>query len=379
MRTEKIRMGMVGGGIGAFIGPIHRIASRMDDQYQLVAGVFSNIEDENIASAELLYVDPTRCYENFSDMFAQESQREDGIEVVVIVTPNHLHFSAAKAALEHGLAVICEKPMTITFEQAKELHQLAEQSNTPFLLTHTYCGYPLAQEARDLIQQGEIGELISFSVEYLQEWLNEKPAADNRQAAWRMDPKLAGAAGCLGDIGTHAFQLASYITGRSLQSLTAQLDYAVEGRLVDDNVHATLNMQGNLRGHLWASQTAPGHENALRIRVIGSKASLEWAQETPNELWFAPYNAPKQRITRRAEFLSPFAAQNTRTPGGHPEGYLEAFSNLYAQFAKVIRGDRSYADYLPNTLTGLQGLQFIESALASHEQDGALITVEEPL
>ncbi|MGF1721381.1 Gfo/Idh/MocA family oxidoreductase [Vibrio kyushuensis] len=374
--SKRIRIGMIGGGLGAFIGPIHRIAARLDDQYQLVSGVFSHNEANNTESAKQLHIESSRCYSNYHLMFEQERLREDGIEAVIIVTPNHLHFDAAKAALEVGLAVICEKPMTLSFAQAKELHDLEKHANVPFLLTHTYCGYPLVQEAKARIEQGKLGDIVSFSVEYLQEWLTEKPESDNRQAVWRLNPELAGAAGCLGDIGTHAFQLASYVTGRSLTSISANLNRFIEGRLVDDNVQASLTLEGNLQGQLWASQTAAGHENALRIRVIGTKASIEWAQESPNELWFTPYNAPRQRITRRADFLNPFAASNTRTPGGHPEGYLEAFGNLYCQFASVIRGNNEYAHWLPNAATGLQGLQFIESAILSNNRNGARIDVE---
>lgn len=374
--NKKIKMGMVGGGIGAFIGPIHRIASRLDDQYELVAGVFSNVPEENSESGQLLRIETERCYDHYDAMFRAESSRDDGIDVVVIVTPNHLHFNVAKAALKAGIAVICEKPMTLTYEESLELHHLAQQKGAPFLLTHTYCGYPLVQEAKARIKNGELGEILSFSVEYLQEWLTEEPEESNRQAAWRLDPKLAGAAGCLGDIGTHAFQLASYMIGQPLTQISATLTHSLPGRLVDDNVQATLVLGDSVHGQLWASQTAPGHENALRIRVIGQKASLEWAQEDPNILWVCPYGQPRQRVTRRAEFLTDFAASNTRTPGGHPEGYLEAFGNLYNQFAQQIRNPITNNLWLPSTKTGLDGLQFIEHAIASNKERGAWLPVE---
>ncbi|EAR08038.1 oxidoreductase, Gfo/Idh/MocA family protein [Reinekea sp. MED297] len=349
----------------------------MDDQYELVAGVFSNIEQENTESAELLGVASERCYADYREMFAVEAEREDGIEVVVIVTPNFLHFEVAKAALEAGLAVICEKPMTLTLAEAIELDQLAESTGAPFLLTHTYSGYPLVQEARQLIADGEIGDVLTFSVQYLQEWLTKEPEKNDRQAAWRLDAKLAGAAGCLGDIGTHAFQLASYIMDADLTSISANLTRSIPSRQVDDNVHATLVFNDHIRGHLWASQTAPGIENNLNIKVVGRKATLEWSQEEPNVMWLRPYGEPSKRITRRAEFLGEYAASSTRTPGGHPEGYLEAFANLYSKFAEKIRKQGFKKGWLADTRTGVQGMQFIELAIESDQRGGEWVHVGE--
>ena len=373
--NNRIRLGMVGGGLGAFIGPIHRMAARLDGHYELCAGVFSDTPEENLASARQFGIAEDRCYEDFTRLFEQEAQRQDGIEVVAIVTPNHLHFDVAKAAMTHGIAVICEKPMTLTLEEARGLEVLARDTGVPYLLTHTYCGYPMVQEARHRIQRGDLGEIMSFSVEYLQEWLTEAPEDSNRQAAWRLNPKIAGAAGCLGDIGTHAFQLASYMIDEPLTAISAKLGHAIPSRQVDDNVQATLELGDRIRGHLWASQTAPGFENALSVRVVGRKASVEWRQESPNELWFCPLGQPRQKITRRPDFLSEFAASNTRTPGGHPEGYLEAFGNLYQQFAKVLRQEIPEQKELPGVNTGVQALAFIEHAMASDRQGGAWVVV----
>lgn len=374
---NRIRLGMIGGGQGAFIGAVHRHAARLDDRYELVAGVFSARPDVNRASAEELRVDPGRCYNDVPALIAGESGREDGVQAVAIVTPNHLHFEAAKACLEAGLHVICEKPMTLTADEAETLAKQAEQKQVQLLLTHPYVGYPLVQHARTMVKRGDLGPLRMVNVEYVQEWLAEAPGPDNKQADWRLDPKRAGAAGCLGDIGTHAYQLSAFISGLTLDAVSADLSVMVEGRQLDDNVQALLRYTSGAKGMLWASQCAPGFENGLRIRVVGERASLEWAQENPNELWFAPLNAPRQRITRRDDWLDDEINRSVRIPGGHPEGYIEAFANLYQALADTLNGDP--AAWLPDAHTGVDGLHFISAVLRSSRADGAWATVPPPV
>ncbi|MBD3896829.1 Gfo/Idh/MocA family oxidoreductase [Halomonas sp. ML-15] len=360
---------MIGGGQGAFIGGVHRMAARLDDRFELVAGAFSSQAERNLATASELGVDKTRCYTNHETLLAGETARKDGADVVAIVTPNHLHFPVAMAALEAGLHVICEKPMTLTLEEAERLARTAAASQRRFMLTHNYAGYPLVQHARELVAGGGLGSIRHVQVEYVQEWLSETPADDNRQAAWRLDPARAGAAGCLGDIGVHAFQLAQFISGQRVNQVSAELSSAVPGRSLDDNVQALLRFDGGARGMLWASQTAPGFENALSIRVIGERASLQWAQETPNELWLRPLNGPSQRLTRRDDALSAEIGRGVRLPGGHPEGYIEAFANLYQALADDLADDK-HSSWLPGIADGVDGMRFIAATLASSQAAG---------
>lgn len=367
--SNRIRLGMLGGGQGALIGGVHRFAARLDDRYELVAGVFAPEAGVNQASAEALGVPQTRCYTDYEAMIAAEAARDDGVQVVAIVTPNHLHFPMALACIQAGLHVICEKPMTVSDEQAEALAEAVEEMGVHFVLMHNYCGYPLIQHARQLVAEGTLGAVRTVQVEYVQEWLSQQPEADNKQAAWRLDPSKAGAAGCLGDIGTHAYHLASFITGLKLSEVSADLSSMVAGRTLDDNVHALLRFEGGAKGMLWASQTAPGFENALRIRVIGEQASIEWAQESPNELWLMPLNAPAQRVTRRDDFVSAHVAEGMRIPPGHPEGYLEAFANLYKALADTIQQNR-HADWVPDVHAGVEGLRFITASLNSSQSGG---------
>ncbi|MAA65035.1 MAG: oxidoreductase [Alteromonadaceae bacterium] len=379
---NRIRLGMIGGGQGAFIGSVHRYAARLDDRYTLVAGVFSSRQQINQQSAAELGVASDRCYDSVAALVQGESGRADSVQVVAIVTPNHLHYDAAKTCLEAGLHVICEKPMTVTAEEAESLVSLAEKHNVRVLLTHPYAGYPLTQHARALVRRGDLGKVRMVQVEYLQEWLTEPPGPDNKQAGWRLDPSRAGAAGCLGDIGTHAYQLAAFISGQTLDAVSADLSAMVAGRQLDDNVHAMLRFTSGAKGMLWASQVAPGFENGLRIRVVGERASLEWAQETPNELWFAPLNGPRQRITRRDDWLSADIAPSLRVPGGHPEGYIEAFANLYQALANQLEGQpegESAEGWLPDAATGLDGLRFISAVLRSSEAGSVWVKVPAPI
>lgn len=375
MTTPRIRYAMVGGGRGAFIGAVHRIAARMDDRFELVAGALSANPENAKASAADLHIAADRAYTSYEEMLRVEKTRADGIQAVVIVTPNHMHFPVAKACLEAGIDVICDKPVTRTLEEALELEQIVKKSGCFFALTHNYSAYPLVRYARELVEQGKLGKVRVVQVEYPQEWLTEAAADDNKQASWRTDPARSGAAGCLGDIGTHAFQLARFITQQKLSAVSADLTSFVDGRLVDDNVHALLRFDGGAKGMLWSSQVAPGCENGLRIRIYGEKAGIEWAQENPNELWFCELNKPRQRITRRGDIGSEIAARGMRTPGGHPEGYLEGFANLYKDIADILiarqQGESHFLqNWVPDIDTGVEGMRFINAVLTSSQRDG---------
>lgn len=376
MAEARIRLGMVGGGQGAFIGGVHRIAARIDDRYELVAGALSSKPEVARASADELHIAPERSYESYQAMFEAEAGREDGIEAVAIVTPNHMHFPVAKAALEAGINVICDKPVTRTLEEALELKQIADKSDAFFALTHNYSAYPLVRYARELVERGELGNIRLVQVEYPQEWLTEAPDADNKQAAWRTDPKRSGQAGCLGDIGTHAFQLAAFVSRLDLEAVSADLTAFVPGREVDDNVHAMMRFKGGAKGMLWTSQVSPGCENGLRLRIFGDKAGLSWAQENPNELWLTPLSGHHRRITRRDDNLdSEVAVRGIRIPFGHPEGYLEAFANLYTDVADVLEARRHgkshpMAAWVPGIDTGVLGMRFIQAVIDSSEADG---------
>jgi predicted dehydrogenase len=375
MTTPRIRYAMVGGGRGAFIGAVHRIAARMDDRFELVAGALSSNPENAQASAADLHIAADRAYTSYEEMLRVEKTRADGIQAVVIVTPNHMHFPVAKACLEAGVDVICDKPVTRTLEEALELERIVKNSGCFFALTHNYSAYPLVRYARELVEQGKLGKLRVVQVEYPQEWLTEAAADDNKQASWRTDPARSGLAGCLGDIGTHAFQLAQFITQQKVKTVSADLTSFVDGRPVDDNVHALLRFDGGAKGMLWSSQVAPGCENGLRIRVYGEKAGIEWAQENPNELWFCELNKPRQRITRRGDIGSDIAARGMRTPGGHPEGYLEGFANLYKDIADILiarqQGETHFLqNWVPDIDTGVEGMRFIQAVLTSSQQDG---------
>lgn len=375
MTTPRIRYAMVGGGRGAFIGAVHRIAARMDDRFELVAGALSANPENAKASAADLHIAADRAYTSYDEMLRVEKTRADGIQAVVIVTPNHMHFPVAKACLEAGIDVICDKPVTRTLEEALELEQIVKKSGCFFALTHNYSAYPLVRYARELVEQGKLGKVRVVQVEYPQEWLTEAAADDNKQASWRTDPARSGLAGCLGDIGTHAFQLARFITQQKLSAVSADLTSFVDGRPVDDNVHALLRFDGGAKGMLWSSQVAPGCENGLRIRIYGEKAGIEWAQENPNELWFGELNKPRQRITRRGDIGSEIAARGMRTPGGHPEGYLEGFANLYKDIADILiarqQGETHFLqNWVPDIETGVEGMRFIQAVLTSSQRDG---------
>lgn len=373
---RRLRLGMVGGGQGAFIGAVHRLAARMDDHYELLAAALSADPANARSSALALGLDPARAYEDYARMARAEAARSDGIEVVAITTPNHLHAPVARAFLEAGIHVICDKPLALTLAEGEELARLARQQRRLFALTHTYSGYPMVRHARELVSAGELGELRYVQVEYLQDWLaNPIPPGQNKQADWRADPARAGRAGCLGDIGTHAYQLAAFITGQLPNALAAELHSFVPGRLVDDHLQVWLRYPQGMRGSLNASQVASGEENRLQIRLYGDKASLIFRQEAPNELWLTPIGGASQRLTRgRVE--SDAARHASRVPAGHPEGYLEAFAQLYTDAALQIHALAAGEAPPPESLAlttvedGVAGMRFIETSLASHAADG---------
>ncbi|AXI53629.1 oxidoreductase [Sulfitobacter sp. JL08] len=374
---DRIRLGMVGGGNDAFIGAVHRIAARIDDKYELVAGALSSTPKKSRASGEALGV--PRIYDDFKQMAIREARRKDGIEAVSIVTPNHVHFAAAREFLKRGIHVICDKPLTSTLSDAKKLVKAAEASDALFVLTHNYTGYPMVRQAREMVANGDLGAIRVVQVEYPQDWLSVEQ--DFKQANWRTDPNQSGAGGSTGDIGTHAFNLACFVTGLEVDSLSADLQAFVPRRLVDDNAHVMLRFAGGARGMLWSSQVAPGNENALRIRVYGEKGGLEWAQEDPNYLWFTPFGEPKRLITRNGAGAGETAARVSRVPPGHPEGYLEGFANIYSEAAEAIIAARSGkapsgAVLYPTVMDGLKGVQFVSACVKSSARDAAWVKLD---
>jgi len=371
---RRIRLGMVGGGEGSFIGAAHRIAARLDDEFELVAGAFSSDPARAHASAEQLRIAPERSYAHYADMARSEAHRPDGIDAVVIVTPNHLHVPVALAFVEQGLHVICDKPLATSLAEAQTLARAVREKNVLFLLTHTYAGYPMVRQAREMVAAGELGELRIVQVEYAQDWLGQPvERMGNKQAEWRADPQRAGPAGALGDIGTHAYQLARYVSGLTVQELSAELSTFVPGRALDDHVQAMLRFDGGARGMLWASQVASGACNALRLRVYGTRASLHFDQEQPEQLWFAEQGQPA-RLLRRG--LPPHAGAGSRIPPGHPEGYFEAFAELYRDFARAWRGGS--AAQMPGMADGLDGMAFVEAVLASHRDGARWVRMTDP-
>ena len=378
--TRRLRLGMVGGGQGAFIGAVHRIAARIDDRFELVAGALSS--DPQRAQSSAAEAGIARSYADWREMARAEAARDDGIDVVAIVTPNHLHAPVATAFLEAGIHVICDKPLAISLAEGEALAALARSKQRLFALTHTYSGYPLVRHARELVEAGELGTVRIVQVEYAQDWLAEpvETTGANRQAVWRTDPSLAGPAGCLGDIGTHAYHLAAFVTGMTPSTLAAELHTFVPGRRIDDHVQAMLRYADGARGMLWASQVASGAENALRLRVYGTKANLAFDQEQPNDLWFTPLGGAAQRLTR-ARVKSAVAAHATRVPAGHPEGYLEAFAQLYKDAALQIEAIDSglpvpvESHWLTTVDDGVAGLKFIDAVIASHGAGGTWVAV----
>lgn len=374
-RPARIRLGMVGGGRGAFIGAVHRIAARIDDQFELVAGAFSSDAEKSAASAADLGV--ARSYGSFAEMAQKEARRKDGIEAVAIVTPNHMHAPVALEFLKRGIHVICDKPLTATLPEAKKLAKAATASGVVFALTHNYTGYPMIRQAKAMVDAGDLGDIRLVQVEYAQDWLALPLEGEgNKQADWRTDPARSGAGGSTGDIGTHAFNLANFVSGLTLQELAADLQSFVPGRRVDDNGHVLLRYTSGARGMLWCSQVASGQENGLRLRIYGTKAGIEWEQENPNYLWVTPLGAPRYRLSRGGNGTGAAAARVTRIPAGHPEGYLEGFANIYAEAGRAILARRDgrtldAAVSFPGLKEGLEGVAFVDACVRSSAKNGA--------
>jgi predicted dehydrogenase len=378
-RLPRIRLGMVGGGIDAFIGGVHRIAARLDDKFELVAGALSSSPERSRQSGAALGLNSKRTYGDFKEMAVREARLKDGIEAVAIVTPNHMHYPVAREFLKRGIHVICDKPITSTLADAKKLLKLAESSDALFVLTHNYTGYPMVRHARELVRSGTLGEIRVVHVEYVQDWLAEPlEQTGQKQAAWRTDPARSGAGGATGDIGTHAYNLAEFVTGLALEALAADVHTFVPGRKLDDNAHVLLRYQGGAKGMLWCSQVAVGQENGLRLRVYGTKGGLEWAQEDPNYLYVSNLGEARRRITRSGPGANAEAARVTRIPSGHPEGYLEAFANLYSEAAAAINVKKTgkpidSSVVYPTAYDGVKGVAFIEACVASSRRNGAWI------
>jgi predicted dehydrogenase len=378
--NRRLRLGMVGGGRGAFIGAVHRMAARLDDRYELVAGVFSSDPQRSRESGADLLLDARRCYTSVDEMVRAESARADRIDVAAIVTPNHLHHAGAKKFLEAGYHVICDKPLTTTVVDAQDLVAAAEHAQRILAVTYNYSGYPLVRQAKEMVAAGELGELRVVQVEYAQDWLTTLLEAEGqKQASWRADPRQAGASAAVGDIGTHAFHLAEFVTGLRVTQLAAELSTHVAGRKLDDNAQMLLRFANGARGALWASQLAVGNENGLRLRIYGAKGGLEWSQEEPNHMKHTPYGQQPRVLARGGPGATPLAASAARIPAGHPEGYLECFAQLYRDIAELIAAydakvsPPAGALLVPTGQDGLRGVRFVHAAVESSRNDAAWV------
>jgi predicted dehydrogenase len=376
--TRRLRLGMVGGGRGAFIGAVHRMAARLDDRYEFVAGVLSSDPQRARDSGSDLSLAPDRCYVSVDEMVRAEAVRADRIDAVAIVTPNHLHHGPAAAFLQGGFHVICDKPLTTTIEDAEDLATTVARTGRVLAVTYNYSGYPLVRYAKEMVASGELGELRVVQVEYAQEWLTTAlEGNDQKQAAWRTDPKRSGVAGAVGDIGTHGFHLAEFVTGLRVSQLAADLSTHVPGRKLDDNAQMLLRFTSGARGALWVSQVAPGKENGLRLRVYGAKGGLEWSQEEPNHLQFTRFGHPPQVIARGGAGVGPAEASAVRIPAGHPEGYIEAFAQVYRDIADLIVATNEQSTpsasalLVPTVKDGVRGVRFIHAAVESSRRDAA--------
>ena len=374
---RKLRMGMIGGGPGAFIGAVHRIAARMDGEIELVCGAFSSQEEKSKAAGKELFLPPERVYASYQQMIEKEKElpADQRMDFVSITTPNHLHFDPAMMALQNGFHVVLDKPMTFTLQQAKDLKKQVEQSCLIFCLTHTYTGYPMVKQARQMVLDNVFGKIRKVYVEYPQGWLSTfLEGDDNKQASWRTDPGKSGKSGAMGDIGTHAFNLAEYVSGLQVTKICAQMNTVVSGRHLDDDGAALLEFNNGATGVLMATQVAAGEENNVKIRVYGEKGGLEWKQEDNNSLLVKWLDKPMEVYRTGSGYLSPVAAHNSRTPGGHPEGYLEAFANHYRNFALTVKATISNEQpknewHFPGTEEGLRGMAFVENVVKSGNSD----------
>ena len=377
---RKIRMGMVGGGKGAFIGAIHRIAAQLDNEIELVCGAFSSDADNAVASGKALYLDEERCYRSYHDMFAIEAKLGDDkrMDMVAIVTPNHLHFPVAKMALEHGFHVMSDKPATIDLAQTLALKTIIEKTGLLYGLTHTYTGYPMVKEAKARIKEGQLGKIKKVVVEYPQGWLANKEDEESKQATWRLDPQKSGVSCCMSDIGIHAANLAEYVTGLRITELCADLSSSVTGRVLDDDGTVLLRFNSGAQGTLQASQISVGEENSLKLRVYGERASIEWSQLEPNSLWMKYSDKASRLIRAGVGEMNAITQANMRTPGGHPEGYLEAFANIYTQFSYQIRNrlftgtsdiNEAAMKDVPGIDSAIRGMAFIENVVAASQSE----------
>jgi len=371
-KSPKLRYGMIGGGPGAFIGDVHRKAIAMDGKAEIVSGVFSQSYDNTLATGDSLGIAKDRLYRGFEEMIRQESKRDDRPDFISIVTPNSTHFPAAKLALEHGFPVVCEKPLATSTNDALDLACLVRETGLLFCVTYAYSGYPIVKHLRDMVHGGEIGEIRFVNGEYPQEWLATRlEDTGQKQAAWRTDPNLAGISNCVGDIGSHIEFMAAYMTGLEIDSLCARLDRFGPGRPLDDNATILVNYKGGAKGVYWSSQIAAGHDNALRLRIYGTKGAVEWAQETPNTARVSFLDRPSGTISRGRDPMSPRAQSLSRIPSGHPEGYFESFANVYATFitalGKKLRGEALSGDDLdfPNVDDGVRGVRYIGTCVES--------------
>jgi predicted dehydrogenase len=380
MIDRKLRMGMVGGGSDAFIGSIHRLAALMDGQIELVCGCFSVDPAVSVSSGKSLFLPDNRVYKNYREMFEREVQlpAREKMDFVTIVTPNHVHYEPAMMALERGFHVVVDKPVTFTLGEAKKLDAKIRETGLTLALTHTYSGYPAVKEARERVRKGEFGDIRRIYVEYPQGWLSSKVEdTGNKQASWRTDPKRSGKAGCMGDIGTHAFHLTEYISGLRATEVCAELNVFVTGRLLDDDGAALIRFDNGARGVLMATQIAAGEENAIKIRIYGSKGGFEWSHAEPNTLWLKWPDRPVEMVRTGQAYMSGIARHNTRTPAGHPEGYLEAFANIYRNFSLTVRAGMEHRKPAPEWLDfptikdGIRGMQFIETVVRAGYDDGA--------
>lgn len=379
-RTGPIRLGMVGGGQGAMIGSVHRIAARLDGQFQLVAGALSSTPEKARSSAQDLGLPEDRIYSDYVEMAKREARLKDGIEAVSVVVPNHMHLPVAREFLKRGIHVICDKPLTGRLTDARKLEKAAAASAALFVLTHNYTGYPMVREARARIDRGDLGAIRLVQVEYPQDWLGAPADPSNKQAAWRTDPAQSGAGGSTGDIGTHAWNLMRYVTGLVPEALAADLQSFVPGRELDDNAHVMLRFQGGARGMLWCSQVASGSENNLRIRVYGEKAGLEWCHEAPEHLRVTPLGGATTIVTRGSAASAAASLRMTRIPAGHPEGFLEAFANIYSEAAAAITAARTGSPvpdevHFPGIAEGVEGVAFVEACVRSSKRNAAWVNL----
>jgi len=383
--SRKLRMGMIGGGRGAFIGGVHRMAAGIDGQIELVCGALHVDPEIAVLSGKDLYLNEDRIYKNYHEMFEKESQLPDSerMDFVSIVTPNHVHFEPAKLALENGFNVVCEKPLSFSLEEAQQLQQLVESTGLTFALTHTYTGYPMVKQAREMCRNGVFGKIRKVVVEYPQGWLSTPlEQTGQQQASWRTDPKRSGKAGSVGDIGTHAENLAETITGLKITELSADVTTFVDNRLLDDDANVLLRFDNGAKGVLHCSQISAGEENAINIRIYGELGGLQWHQHDPNTMFIKWLDKPMEVYRTGTGYMSDTAGAHTRTPAGHPEGYLEAFANIYQNFTKVVQAkldgavvEDVYKDF-PTVEEGVRGMKFIDAVIASGENNAAWTKID---